>query len=86
MLEDLPVTRRAEQAWRLMKTLSFFLPELAHETFAVIFRERADALRVGMQRELQGWLEAIKTHVEAAGRLGCVGRTDSEPGTAAGHP
>jgi hypothetical protein len=67
MLEGLPVTRRAENAWRLMKTLSFFLPELVHETFAVIFRERADSLRVGMERELHGWLQAIKAHMESGG-------------------
>jgi hypothetical protein len=60
MLEDLPVTRRAERAWRFMKTLNFFLPELTHDTFTVIFRERADSLRMSMQRELQGWLQAIK--------------------------
>jgi hypothetical protein len=68
MLEDLHVTRRAEHAWRFMKTLNFFLPELAHETFAVILQERADSLRVSMQRELQGWLQAIKTHVESGDR------------------
>lgn len=68
LLEGLSVTRRAEHAWRLMKPLYFFLPELAHETFALIFRERADALRVSMQRELRGWLGAIKTHVESGSR------------------
>lgn len=65
MLDGLSVTRRAEHAWRLMKTLSFFLPELAHETFAVIFRERVDSLRVKMERELGGWLLAIKQHLES---------------------
>jgi len=68
MLEGLHVTRRAEHAWRFMKTLNFFLPELAHETYAVILRERADSLRVSMQRELQGWLQAIKAHVESGDR------------------
>lgn len=65
MLEGLPVTRRAEHAWKLMKTLYLILPELAHETYALIFRERADSLRVSMQRELQGWLLAIKAHLES---------------------
>ncbi len=68
MLEDLPVTHRAENAWRFMKILTFFLPELAHETFTVILRERTDSLRVSMQRELQGWLQAIKAHVELSDR------------------
>jgi hypothetical protein len=65
MLEGLPVTRRAERAWRTLKLLHLFLPGLGHETFAVILRERADALRLGMKRELRAWLEAIKAHVES---------------------
>lgn len=65
MLDGLSATRRAEHAWRLMKTLYFFLPELAHETFAMIFRERVDSLRVKMERELGGWLLAIKHHLES---------------------
>ncbi len=68
LLEALPVTRRAQRAWRFMKTLNFFLPEVAHETYTVILRERADSLRVSMQRELQGWLQAVKTHVESGDR------------------
>lgn len=79
MLEDLPVTRRAENAWRFMKILNFFLPELAHETFTVILRERADSLRVSMQRELQGWLQAIKAHVESADRSDRSVRAVSRP-------
>jgi hypothetical protein len=84
MLEDLPVTRRAERAWRFMKTLNFFLPELAQETFTVIFRERADALRVGMQRELHGWLQAIKAHVESGDRSDRSVRAVSEPASDTG--
>ncbi|HYA01586.1 MAG TPA: SRPBCC family protein [Syntrophobacteria bacterium] len=68
LLEALPLTRRAERAWRFMKTLNFFLPEIAHETYPVILRERAHSLRVSMQRELQGWLHAIKAHVESGDR------------------
>jgi hypothetical protein len=67
MLEGLLVTRRAEHAWKLVKVLNFVLPELVHETFAVILRERADSLRVSMQRELREWLHAIKAHVESGG-------------------
>jgi hypothetical protein len=65
MLEGLLVTRRAEHAWRFVKVLNFVLPELVHETFAVILRERTDSLRVSMQRELAGWLQAIKAHLES---------------------
>jgi hypothetical protein len=65
MLEGLPVTRRAERAWRAMRLLSFVVPALARETFAILLRERADALRILMERELRGWLEAIKRHVES---------------------
>lgn len=65
MLEHLPVSRRAERAWRTIKLLSFVIPSLARETFAVILQERADALRVMMERELRGWLQAIKQHLEA---------------------
>lgn len=86
MLEDLTVTRRAERAWRFMKILNFFLPELAHETFTVIFRERADALRVSMQRELQGWLQAIKAYVESGGRSDRSVRAVSEPASDTGSP
>jgi len=77
MLEGLLVTRRAEHAWRLMKTLYFFLPELAHETFAAIFRERADSLRVSMQRELAGWLQAIKAHLESGDHSDPSARQDA---------
>lgn len=65
MLEGLLVTRRAEHAWRFVKVLNFVLPELVHETFAVILRERADTLRLSMQRELREWLHAIKVHAES---------------------
>ncbi len=67
MLEGLVVTRRAEHAWTFMKLLAFFLPGLADETLAVLFRERADALRVRMQRELRAWLLAMKQHLESGG-------------------
>jgi hypothetical protein len=65
MLEGLPVPRRAERAWQAIKLLSLVMPALARETYAVILRERADALRVVMQRELRAWLHAIKEHVES---------------------
>ncbi len=65
MLEGLSVPRRAERAWRTIKLLSLVAPSLARETFAVILRERADVLRVAMQRELRAWLQAIKRHLEA---------------------
>jgi hypothetical protein len=64
MLEGLPVPRRAEHAWQAIKILSVLAPSLARETYAVILRERADALRVVMERELRGWLQAIKQHLE----------------------
>jgi hypothetical protein len=67
MLQGLLVSRRAEHAWRLVKVLNFVLPELVHETFAVILRERVDSLRVSMERELREWLQAIKAHVESGG-------------------
>ncbi len=66
LLEALPVPRRAERAWRVMKVLHFIMPELARDTYDVIVRERAEALRVGMQQELRVWLDAIKAHLEAA--------------------
>jgi hypothetical protein len=65
MLEGLPVPRRAERAWRTIKILSLLAPSLARETYAVILRERAEALRVLMERELRGWLLAIKQHLES---------------------
>ena len=65
MLEGLLVSRRAEHAWRLVKVLNFVLPELVHETFAVILRERTDSLRLSMQRELREWLHAMKVHAES---------------------
>jgi hypothetical protein len=65
MLEGLPVTRRAERAWRAMRLLSFVVPALARETFAIVLQERVDTLRILMERELRGWLEAIKRHVES---------------------
>ncbi len=64
MLDGLPVPPRAERAWRAIKLLNLMAPSLARETFAVILRERADVLRVVMQRELRGWLQAIKRHLE----------------------
>jgi hypothetical protein len=68
MLEGLPVSPRAERAWRAMRLLTFVAPGLARETYAILLRERADALRVVLQRELGGWLEAIKRHLEAGPR------------------
>jgi hypothetical protein len=65
MLEGLPVTRRAERAWRAMRLLSLVVPALARETFAIVLQERVDTLRILMERELRGWLEAIKRHVES---------------------
>ncbi len=65
MLEGLPVPRRAERAWRAIKLLGLLAPGLARETYAVILRERADALRIQMERELYGWLLAIKQHLES---------------------
>ncbi len=84
MLETLPVTRRAERAWRFIRTLNFFLPELTHEAFTVTLRERADSLRVSMQRELQRWLQAIKAHVESGDRSGRSVRANSRPMTDTG--
>ncbi len=66
MLEGLPVSLRAERAWRFVEMLSFFHPKLARETYAVIFRERAESLRLSIQRELRVWLEAIKAQVESS--------------------
>jgi hypothetical protein len=68
MLDGLPVPRRAEHAWRAIKMLGLLAPSLARETYAVILRERADALRVVMERELMGWLQAIKSHLEPGGK------------------
>lgn len=65
MLDGLPVPRRAERAWRAIKLLALMAPSLGRETYAVILRERADTLRVTMERELRGWLQAIKQHLEA---------------------
>jgi hypothetical protein len=84
MLEGLTVTRRAEHGWSLIKTPYLFLPELAHETFAVIFRERADSLRVSMQRELREWLLAIKGHVESGGASAPFPARDEEAFTGPG--
>jgi hypothetical protein len=67
MLEHLPVSRRAERAWRMIKLLGFVAPSLARETFAVILQERAEALRLVLERELRGWLQAIKEHLESPG-------------------
>ncbi len=64
-LEGLPVPRRAERAWQAIKILSLVAPGLARETHAMILQERADALRVVMARELRGWLQAIKRHLES---------------------
>ncbi len=65
MLDGLPVPRRAERAWRAIKILGLLAPSLARETYAVILRERADALRVVMERELRAWLQAIKQYLES---------------------
>jgi hypothetical protein len=65
MLDRLPVSRRAERAWKTIKLVSFVVPSLARETFAVILQERAEAFRLVMERELRGWLQAIKRHLEA---------------------
>jgi hypothetical protein len=65
MLEGLPVPRRAERAWQAIKILGLLAPGLARETYAVILRERADSLRLVMERELRAWLLAIKHHLEA---------------------
>lgn len=65
MLDHLPVPPRSERAWRAIKILSLLAPGLARETYAVILRERADALRVVMERELRGWLLAIKRYLES---------------------
>ncbi len=64
MVEGLAVPRRAERAWRTLKLLHLFLPDLARETYGLVLRERADALRLVMKRELQAWLHGIKTHLE----------------------
>ncbi|MFB3820021.1 MAG: SRPBCC family protein [Candidatus Methylomirabilales bacterium] len=64
MLEGLFVPRRAERAWRAIKLLHLFLPGLAREAYAVLLRERAEALRISLQRELHVWLLAIKRHLE----------------------
>ena len=68
MLEGVPVSRRAERAWHALKLLNLFLPGVAREAYGVILRERADALRPGLKRELRAWLEAIQRHLEAANR------------------
>jgi len=65
MLEELPLPPRAERAWRTIKLLCLVTPSLAEETYAVILQERADALRMVMERELRGWLQAIKRHLES---------------------
>jgi len=48
--------------------IAAFLPGLAREAYGVILRERAEALRPGLKRELRAWLEAIQRHLEAANR------------------
>ena len=65
MLEGVPVSRRAERVYRAMHLMAFLLPALGRETYAILLRERADALRIVLQRELHGWLEAIKRHLES---------------------
>lgn len=65
MLEGLPVSRRAERAWQAVKLLNLALPSLGREAYSVILRERADALRSSLRRELWTWLQAIKRHIEA---------------------
>ena len=64
MLEGLPVSRRAERAWQTIKILNLVLPALGREAYAVILRERAEALRISLRRELWAWLQAIKRHLE----------------------
>jgi hypothetical protein len=64
MLEGLPVSRRAERWWKTVKILHLMLPAFAREAYAVILRERAEALRVVLQNELATWLQAVKRHVE----------------------
>jgi hypothetical protein len=65
MLEGVPVGHRADRAWRMLKLLNLFLPMLAREAHGVILKERAEALRLVLQRELRAWLEAIKGHLES---------------------
>lgn len=65
MLEGLPVSRRAERAWQAIKLLNLALPSLGREAYGVILRERAEALRSSLRRELWTWLQAIKRHIEA---------------------
>jgi polyketide cyclase/dehydrase/lipid transport protein len=64
MLEGLPVSRRAERAWQTIKILNLVLPALGREAYSVILRERAEALRISLRRELWAWLQAIKRHLE----------------------
>ncbi len=80
MVEDLPTSFRVEWAWRAMKALNFLFPELAWETVTLILRERADGLRLAMQRELRAWLEAIKRHIESAEGKGTPALFASTPG------
>lgn len=79
MPEGLPVPRRAERAWQAIKLLHLFLPDPARQTYARILRERADALRRVMQRELRAWLEAIKAHLEAEHGTSFGGSSVREP-------
>lgn len=65
MLEGLPVSPRADRAWRFMRLLTFVAPELVRETYAILLQKRADALRVVLQEELRSSLEAIKRHLES---------------------
>lgn len=65
LLEGLPVSRRAERAWQAIKLLNLALPGLGREAYSVILRERAEALRSTLRRELWTWLQAIKRHIEA---------------------
>lgn len=64
MLEGLPVSRRAERAWQAIKLLNLALPGLGREAYRVILRERAEALRTSLRRELWTWLQAVKQHLE----------------------
>ncbi len=66
MLEGLPVSRRAERAWRTVKLLRFIVPALGREAHTLILRERAETLRLSLRRELWSWLHAVKLRLESS--------------------
>ncbi|HYL79938.1 MAG TPA: SRPBCC family protein [Candidatus Acidoferrum sp.] len=74
MLEGLPVSRRAERAWRTIKLINMVLPGLGREAYGIILLERAEALRTALRRELWTWLQAVKQHIEA-GETGSAQRS-----------